>query len=48
MQAQAVPLLRPDIPQVSTAWKMMRLWISGQVIIAEEDGGSSIRELVAR
>jgi DNA-directed RNA polymerase subunit beta len=31
MQAQAVPLLRPDVPQVSTGWNMMRarLWSSG-------------------
>jgi DNA-directed RNA polymerase subunit beta len=38
MQAQAVPLLRPDIPQVSTGMEYYAAIDSGQVIIAEEDG----------
>jgi DNA-directed RNA polymerase subunit beta len=38
MQAQAVPLLRPDIPQVSTGMEYFAAIDSGQVIIAEEDG----------
>jgi len=48
MQAQAVPLLRPDIPQVSTGMEYHAAMDSGQVVIAEEDGevlsvtGSSI------
>jgi len=49
MQAQAVPLLRPDIPQVSTGMEYHAAMDSGQVVIAEDDGevisvtGSSIR-----
>ncbi len=38
MQAQAVPLLRPDVPQVSTGMEYNAAMDSGQVIIAEEDG----------
>ncbi len=38
MQAQAVPLLRPDIPQVSTGMEYNAAMDSGQVVIAEEDG----------
>lgn len=38
MQAQAVPLLRPDIPQVSTGMEYYAAIDSGQVIIAEQDG----------
>jgi len=38
MQAQAVPLLRPDVPQVSTGMEYVAARDSGQVIIAEEDG----------
>jgi len=38
MQAQAVPLLRPDIPQVSTGMEYYAAIDSGQVIVAEEDG----------
>ena len=38
MQAQAVPLLRPDIPQVSTGMEYQAARDSGQVVIAEEDG----------
>jgi DNA-directed RNA polymerase subunit beta len=49
MQAQAVPLLKPDVPQVSTGMEYHAAMDSGQVIIAEEDGevvsvtGSQIR-----
>jgi DNA-directed RNA polymerase subunit beta len=38
MQAQAVPLLRPDVPQVSTGMEYHAAMDSGQVIVAEEDG----------
>ena len=38
MQAQAVPLLRPDVPQVSTGMEYNAAIDSGQVIVAEEDG----------
>jgi DNA-directed RNA polymerase subunit beta len=38
MQAQAVPLLKPDIPQVSTGMEYRAAMDSGQVVIAEEDG----------
>ena len=38
MQAQAVPLLNPDVPQVSTGMEYHAALDSGQVIIAEEDG----------
>jgi DNA-directed RNA polymerase subunit beta len=38
MQAQAVPLLKPDIPQVSTGMEYHAAMDSGQVVIAEEDG----------
>ena len=38
MQAQAVPLLCPDIPQVSTGMEYNAALDSGQVVIAEEDG----------
>lgn len=38
MQAQAVPLLRPDIPQVSTGMEFHAARDSGQVVVAEEDG----------
>jgi DNA-directed RNA polymerase subunit beta len=38
MQAQAVPLLNPDVPQVSTGMEYNAAMDSGQVIIAEEDG----------
>ena len=38
MQAQAVPLLRPDVPQVSTGMEYHAAVDSGQVVIAEEDG----------
>jgi DNA-directed RNA polymerase subunit beta len=38
MMAQAVPLLRPDIPQVSTGMEYQAARDSGQVVIAEEDG----------
>jgi DNA-directed RNA polymerase subunit beta len=38
MQAQAVPLLRPDVPVVSTGMEYHAAMDSGQVVIAEEDG----------
>jgi len=38
MQAQAVPLVRPDIPQVSTGMEYHAARDSGQVIVALEDG----------
>jgi len=38
MQAQAVPLLRPDIPTVSTGMESYAAKDSGQVMVAEEDG----------
>ncbi len=38
MQAQAVPLLKPDIPQISTGMEYHAAMDSGQVVIAEEDG----------
>ena len=38
MQAQAVPLLRPDVPQVSTGMEYHAAVDSGQVVIAEESG----------
>lgn len=38
MQAQAVPLVRPDIPIISTGMEAYAALDSGQVLIAEEDG----------
>ena len=38
MQAQAVPLLLPDVPQVSTGMEYYSAIDSGQVVIAEEEG----------
>jgi DNA-directed RNA polymerase subunit beta len=38
MQAQAVPLLIPDVPQVSTGMEYHAAVDSGQVVLAEEDG----------
>lgn len=38
MMAQAVPLLRPDIPTVSTGMESNAAKDSGQVLVAEEDG----------
>jgi DNA-directed RNA polymerase subunit beta len=38
MQAQAVPLLRPEIPLVSTGMEYHAALDSGQVVVAEEDG----------
>ncbi|GAP15328.1 DNA-directed RNA polymerase subunit beta [Longilinea arvoryzae] len=38
MQAQAVPLIEPDIPTVSTGMEAYAAIDSGQVIVAEEDG----------
>jgi DNA-directed RNA polymerase subunit beta len=38
MQAQAVPLVNPDIPLVSTGMEYSAALDSGQVVIAEDDG----------
>uniref|UniRef100_UPI002ADD7E22 DNA-directed RNA polymerase subunit beta n=1 Tax=Bellilinea sp. TaxID=2838785 RepID=UPI002ADD7E22 len=38
MQAQAVPLVQPDIPIISTGMEAFAALDSGQVLIAEEDG----------
>ncbi len=38
MQAQAVPLIRPDIPLISTGMETFSALDSGQVLIAQEDG----------
>lgn len=38
MMAQAVPLLRPDIPTVSTGMESNAAKDSGQVMVSEEDG----------
>ncbi len=38
MQAQAVPLVRPEIPTVSTGMEYYAALDSGQVVIAETDG----------
>ncbi|MFZ5909581.1 MAG: DNA-directed RNA polymerase subunit beta [Chloroflexota bacterium] len=38
MQAQAVPLVRPEIPLVSTGMEYHAALDSGQVIVAEEEG----------
>jgi DNA-directed RNA polymerase subunit beta len=38
MQAQAVPLLLPDVPQVSTGMEYHAAIDSGQVVVAEEEG----------
>jgi len=38
MQAQAVPLLQPEVPLVSTGMEKAAAVDSGQVVIAEEDG----------
>ncbi len=38
MQAQAVPLLRPEVPRVSTGMEYSSAVDSGQVVIAQEDG----------
>ncbi|NDJ86704.1 MAG: DNA-directed RNA polymerase subunit beta [Chloroflexi bacterium] len=38
MQRQAVPLLQPDIPIVSTGMEGYAAYDSGQIVIAEEDG----------
>jgi DNA-directed RNA polymerase subunit beta len=38
MQAQAVPLIRPEIPTVSTGMEYYAALDSGQVVIAESDG----------
>ncbi len=38
MQAQGVPLLRPEVPRVSTGMEYAAAVDSGQVIVAEDDG----------
>jgi DNA-directed RNA polymerase subunit beta len=38
MQAQAVPLIRPDVPLISTGMEYYAALDSGQVIVAEEEG----------
>jgi DNA-directed RNA polymerase subunit beta len=38
MQRQAVPLLRPEVPLVSTGMEWQAAMDSGQVVVAEEDG----------
>ncbi len=38
MQAQAVPLVKPDVPQVSTGMEYHAAVNSGQVVVAEEEG----------
>jgi len=38
MSAQAVPLINPDIPLVSTGMEPYAAMYSGQVLVAEEDG----------
>src|SRR3989337_1707575 len=38
MQTQAVPLIRPEVPLVSTGMELQAAYDSGQVIVAEEDG----------
>ncbi len=38
MQAQAVPLINPDVPLISTGMEYHAALDSGQVVIAEEDG----------
>lgn len=38
MQRQAVPLLQPDIPIVSTGMERSAAYDSGQIVIAEDDG----------
>jgi DNA-directed RNA polymerase subunit beta len=51
MQAQAVPLISPDIPLVSTGMEKYAALDSGQVLIAEEDGeviSVTGREIVVR
>ncbi|HLV35497.1 MAG TPA: hypothetical protein VKY59_10305, partial [Spirillospora sp.] len=38
MQRQAVPLLKPDVPIVSTGMENQAAYDSGQVLVADEDG----------
>ncbi len=38
MQAQAVPLINPDIPTISTGMESFAAFDSGQVLVSEEDG----------
>jgi DNA-directed RNA polymerase subunit beta len=43
MQRQAVPLLQPDVPVVSTGMEEQAALNSGQVVLADEDGRSRQR-----
>jgi DNA-directed RNA polymerase subunit beta len=38
MQAQAVPLVRPEVPLVSTGMEYFAAFDSGQVVVADDDG----------
>jgi DNA-directed RNA polymerase subunit beta len=38
MQRQAVPLLQPDVPLVSTGMELQAAYNSGQIVVAKEDG----------
>ncbi len=38
MQRQAVPLLKPDVPIVSTGMEQQAAYNSGQIVVAREDG----------
>jgi DNA-directed RNA polymerase subunit beta len=51
MQRQAVPLLRPEVPLVSTGMESQAAQDSGQVVLAEDDGvvvGSSAEVITVR
>ena len=38
MQRQAVPLLQPDVPLVSTGMELQAAYNSGQIVVAKEEG----------
>lgn len=51
MQRQAVPLLRPEAPDVGTGMELQAALDSGQVVLTEEDGeviSANSREIVIR
>ncbi len=51
MQAQAVPLIAPDIPLISTGMERYAVKDSGQVLVADEDGeviSVTGREIIVR
>jgi DNA-directed RNA polymerase subunit beta len=51
MQRQAVPLLRPEAPDVGTGMELQAALDSGQVVLAEEDGevaSANSKEIVIR